>query len=252
MIVDQVPAVHSPTVVSVLIPVAIAAVVYTLLFPDTSDNIRQFWEDQFETANEGPLIEDYEPVELKPKYLTTPASAAKDTDLEAERDCIVSQKGEVEEPEVKQEQEEAAPKKEVLASDQIRDFWEHEIVEKANKAPEIQSATTKRKSRAAAATEPETDETATATTATSLSTSIPVIPKEASAEELTSLVSSVAESINKNSKDFDALIAERKRAAEFDEPLSDKIKQARKSSKRRILQRAAKKAVMPWKKWDSL
>jgi len=243
VITDKVPAVYDPTLVSVLIPVAIAAVVYTLLFPDTSDNIREFWEDQFEKANEGPLIIDYEPVELKAKYLSTP-SATNGTENETVKDYVVSQK---EDKELEVTQDETSLEKEDLASDKIRDFWEHEVVEKANKAPESQSITTKNKPEAVRI-EPDIE---AGTTTTSVSTSIPVIPKEASAEELTSLLSSVAESIT-NGKDLDALIAERKRVAEFEEPLSDKIKQVRPLSKRRILQRAAKKAVMPWRKWDSL
>ena len=54
-----------------VIPFLIAGVAYAFLNPGTGDSLREYWQDQFETANSGPLIVDYEPVELQAKYALT-------------------------------------------------------------------------------------------------------------------------------------------------------------------------------------
>jgi len=223
-------AATDPTIWSAVIAVAIASVAYSFINPDSSENIRELVADQIERANDGPLIVDYEPIELIPKYGITSTNETK-----KEEDYIVSQKEEVVEP----------PKTET-ASDKIRDFWEHDIVEQANQAPAIRSVTTA--SKKPSGVTPPADSVSTA-----LSDGLPVIPEEASAEELTSLLSSVADTV-KRGKDIEALIAQKLRAAEFEEPMSDKVvKQVRQQkSKRRWVVRAAKKIVMPWRKWKQL
>ena len=182
-------AVDHPTWLSVLIPVAIAAVVTTIIYPDTSDKIREYWENQFEDANEGPLIvNDDESIDLVPKYGITPVTNATKRALRV-----------------------------ALGEEEINTDKKLDIVEPADK---VQPGT------------------------------IPSIPKKPSAEELTTLVGSVAAAVKNDGKDFDALLAERKqRAAEqSDVPKSSQPR----TKKRDLVRKATKKLIMPWKKWESL
>ena len=230
MVVDQVSArMDQPGWVSVLIPVVIAAVVTSLLYPNTTKDIRELWEDQLEEANSGPWTSfDNEPIELEPKYGITPVS--NETKL-ALRVAL----GEVDAPIDNNE----TNKPTVLVSDQIRQFWQQEIVEQANKAPDIRNQPIIKMQQQLLPTE------TTKTTTLPQPGVIPSIPKQASAEELTSLLSSVAEAVQNTGKDFDAIIAERKeRAAANAKPPRQR--------KRDVLRKTTKKLMMPWRKWENL
>lgn len=227
---DQVPAsiTDNPGWVSVLIPVLIAAVVTTLLYPNTTEDIREYWEDQFEQANAGPLITfDTEPVvALEPKYGITPVTNETKQALRVALGEVV-----VVGDEINNE------KKPMLVSDQIRQFWEREIVEQANKAPDIRNPPNAKKS---SPPDPQQQQQVLP------NGTIPSIPQQASAEELTSLVSSVAEAVKNTGKDFDALIAERKERA-----AADRSSQPR-QRKRDLVRKTTKKLIMPWRKWENL